>query len=1058
MFREHRFSDECSETKKAVQKGFCEWNLNRCVSVSGGLKLIKGVFPFLFFCVIMTSSSGAGKGHKITGIEENMTVSKKPETLRNLAAYDIIMEENLPDIHADGIFLRHKKSGARVLLLPCEDNNKVFNIAFRTPPENSTGVAHIIEHTVLCGSEKFPLKDPFVELAKGSMNTFLNAMTFPDKTMFPVASTNDKDFKNLVDVYLDAVFHPNIYKEKNLFRQEGWNFQLENEADELTLNGVVYNEMKGVFSSPDDILERQTFNALFPDTPYGVESGGDPDVIPELTYEAFLDFHRKYYHPSNSYIYLYGNMDMAEMLQWMDENYLSEYVTASVESEIPLQKPFESMKVFEASYPIADQDEEKDNTYLSYSVVMGSPFDDKEAAAADVLDYALFSASGAPVKEALVKAGIGKDIYGTYNDGILQPYYSITAKGANPEDRERFLEVLHQEFETQLRQGIDRRALLAGLNCQEFSYREADFATYPKGLIYGIDVFDTWLYDDKRPFDAFKKLKTYQELREEILKERKEGEKGYFEKLLEKYFLKNTFSAYVILKPEKGLNRKKEKALKEKLASLKDEMSQDEIGNLVRETRQLRLFQETPDKSENLKLLPMLKRTDLNRMVKSYSNTTRTLGDVTAVCHETQTNGIAYISLLFDAGEIGEESLPFLGLLKTVLGRLSTEHYSYQELDNEIGIETGGISSGLTVYRDPEDKEGYRAYLGIRVKAVYDKLPKGLQLVREILLTSDFSDEERLKHLLQETMMQLQTSLIQSGHAAAGTRAAAYYLSEAAFRDLTGGIGYYKAVKSISHDFEKRPEILGRRLQTLMDTLISRSNLIISCTAEKDGFKDFEEAAEKILSVLPRGSRFEKRQKAEPYGNLKEGFITAGQVQFVAQSGPFADAEHDYNGHLLVLRQILNYEYLWQNIRVTGGAYGCGANFSRTGEMTLRTFRDPNLKRSLEVFKKLESYLENFEADDEEMTKYVIGAVSTVDTPLTASLYDSVCMQAYMNGITLEMRQKNRDELLDTTAEDIRMLLPYIKNALKPDCICVVGSESVVERDKAAFLKTENLI
>ncbi len=984
-----------------------------------------------------------------------MIDEKKLDAIKALNEYEVIMEEELPDVHAYGMLLRHKKSGARVLLLPCEDNNKVFNIAFRTPPKDSTGVAHIIEHTVLCGSDKFPLKDPFVELAKGSLNTFLNAMTFPDKTMFPVASTNDKDFKNLTDVYLDAVFHPNIYKEKNFFRQEGWNYQLEKESDELTYNGVVYNEMKGVFSSPDDLLERQNFNVLFPDTPYGVESGGDPAVIPELTYEAFLDFHRKYYHPSNSYIYFYGDMNMAAMLKWMDEEYLCKYDILNVDSEIAVQEPFKEMKELEASYPISDQDDLKNKTYLAYSCVLGSPFDAKESVAMDILDYVLLSASGAPVKEALVKAGVGQDVYGSYNDGILQPYYSIVAKGADPEDKDKFIKIIHDEIEKLVKEGLDKKSLLAGLNYQEFSYREADFATYPKGLIYGIDVFDTWLYDEMRPFDAFKKLNVYKELRNEI---EKEDKKGYFENLLEERFLNNKFSAFVMLKPEKGLAKKNEDELKEKLARIKASMSKDELKMLVKETKQLRLFQETPDSPEKLKLLPMLKRKDLQRKVQKLSNIERKIGDVPVICHETQTNGIAYVTMLFDAGEIGEEMLPSLGFLRNILGRVSTEHYSYQELDNEIGIKTGGIAAGINLYCDPSDSKKYRAYFSIRMKTVYERIEDGLSLIREMILTSDFSDEERIKELLLENTMQMQTSLLQSGHTAAGIRASAYNFAESAFKDQIGGIGYYKAIRKMGDEFTDRPGLLGRKLQVLLEMLVTRSNLIMSCTAEKDGWQMLREKAPSFLDEIPKGSAITKRYQVAPYGNLKEGFMTAGQVQFVAQAGNFLDGKNKYNGHLLVLRQILNYEYLWQNIRVTGGAYGCGANFTRTGEAVMRTFRDPHLKRSLNVYKKLPSYLKKFDADDETMTKYVIGATGAADTPLTASLFDSVSMQAYMNGVTDEMRQKIRNEMLDTTVEDIRALSSYIKNMLKSDSICVIGSEGAIEKDKDVFLKTEQLI
>ena len=986
---------------------------------------------------------------------------KKFEAIKALDTYEVVMREDLPDIHAEGLLLRHKKTGARVLLLPCEDSNKVFNIGFRTPPKDSTGVAHIIEHTVLCGSRKYPLKDPFVELAKGSLNTFLNAMTFPDKTIYPLASTNAKDFKNLVDVYLDAVFYPNIYNEERLFKQEGWSYRLEKESDPITYNGVVYNEMKGAFSSADDVLERLNFSGLFPDTPYGVESGGDPEHIPELTYEQFLDFHRTYYHPSNSYIYLYGDMNMAAYLKWIDKAYLSHFDYLEVDSAIALQKPFTEMKVIESAYPIADGDTEEHNTYLALSHVLGDPTDSKENLAFDAIDYALFSSQGAPVKEALLKAGIGQDVYSSYNDGILQPYYTVVAKGAEAEDKERFLKLIKKELKKQVRKGIDTKALLAGINYLEFSYREADFATYPKGLIYGINALDTWLYDDTRPFDAYKRLAVYEELKEEVRKTEKHRAKGgkgkgYFEELIEKYFLNNTFSSLVVLKPERGLTKKQDKAVEEKLAAYKASLSEKEIKALVKSTADLKAFQEAPESPEALKKLPMLKRSDLKKKTRALSNKVKKVGGCDVVCHKAVTNGIGYLTLLFDAGAVHEDELSLLSFLRQVLGRLSTKSYTYQELDNEIGMHTGNIAAGLSLYDDPDDPDGYRLYLSLRMKAVYGEMKAGFKLIKEIMLSTDFSDTDRLRDLLNEIKLQTQMMIQSGGHVAAGTRANAYFASDAACRDLTSGIGFYKGLKRIEAEFNERPHLLGERLKLMAETLITRSGFLASYTAEDEGYAPMAESLALFIEKLPEGTGFEKRQTARPYGNLKEAFMTAGQVQFVAQAGAYKKSA--YNGHLPVLRQLLNYDYLWQKLRVTGGAYGCGAAFTRRNDMSLRSYRDPHLKRTVKVYKDLPAYLETFEADEDAMTKLVIGTLGSLDAPLTPSLFDSVSMQAYMNGITDEERQKNRDELLATTAEDIRAQALLVKEALKGRYICCVGSETVIERDKALFDRVELLV
>ena len=508
-----------------------------------------------------------------------------------IPAYELILREEISDIHSEGYLLKHKKSGARVMVLKNEDDNKVFNIAFRTPPSDSTGVAHILEHSVLCGSKNFPLKDPFVELVKGSLNTFLNAMTYPDKTMYPVASCNEQDFKNLMHVYLDAVFFPNIYEKEEIFRQEGWHYELENTDAPLTLNGVVYNEMKGAFSSPEDVLEREIFNSLFPDTPYGVESGGDPQYIPDLKYSEFLSFHSRYYHPANSYIYLYGNMDMEERLNWMDEEYLSKYDEISVTSQIGRQKAFSEIRNVEMEYSVTESEPEENNSYLSYNIVVGDSLDIERSVAFEILDYTLLSAPGAPLKKVLLEEGIGKDIMGSYEDGIYQPFFSIVAKNARPEDKERFVSLIQDTLKEIVKNGVDKKAIAAGINYMEFRFREADFSSFPKGLMYGIDVFDSWLYDDNRPFDQVMRLDIFEKLKAK-------ADTGYFEELIEKYLLENTHASIVVVNPKRGLAAETDKKLEEKLAAYKASLSKEEISKIAADTRHLKKYQDEPETEE----------------------------------------------------------------------------------------------------------------------------------------------------------------------------------------------------------------------------------------------------------------------------------------------------------------------------------------------------------------------------------------------------------------------------------------------------------------------------
>lgn len=470
--------------------------------------------------------------------------------------------------------LRHKKTGARIALLSNDDENKVFYIGFRTPPTDSTGVPHIIEHTVLCGSREFPVKDPFVELVKGSLNTFLNAMTYSDKTVYPVASCNDKDFQNLMHVYLDAVFYPNIYKEKKIFQQEGWHYEMDDEDSPITINGVVYNEMKGAFSSPDDVNDREVVNSLFPDTAYGVESGGDPKVIPELTYEEFLEFHGRYYHPSNSYIYLYGNMDMAEKLAWIDEKYLSHFDKIEIDSAIRMQKAFEKPAMVYKEYPIIEGESLENSTYLSYNTVVGTSLDKELYYAMQILEYAICSTSAAPLKLALIHKNIGTEVYTIYNNGICQPYFSIVAKNADAAQRDEFVATVEDELSRIVKEGIDKKSLLAGLNFYEFRYREADFGSYPKGLMYGLQMFDSWLYDDNMPFDMIEALEIFKDLRKKI-------DTDYFEKLIEKYLIHNQHKSIVVVAPKEGLAAMEEKALADQLAAYKAGLAPDAVRQIV---------------------------------------------------------------------------------------------------------------------------------------------------------------------------------------------------------------------------------------------------------------------------------------------------------------------------------------------------------------------------------------------------------------------------------------------------------------------------------------------
>lgn len=968
----------------------------------------------------------------------------------HLKAYEVLKEEELQDIHSKGWLLRHKKTGARVMLIENSDENKVFNIAFRTPPKNSTGVAHILEHSVLCGSREFPLKDPFVELVKGSLNTFLNAMTYPDKTCYPIASCNDRDFQNLMHVYLDAVFYPNIYKKEEIFRQEGWNYHLEKKEGPLKYNGVVYNEMKGAFSSPDDVLEREIMNSLFPDTTYGCESGGDPVNIPDLSYEEFLDFHRQYYHPSNSFIYLYGNMDMEEKLEFIDSHYLSAFDSLAIDSQIRDQEAFAQVKDIQKSYPVSEDEGEEDNTYLSYNMVVGEAADINLSLAFEVLDYALLSAPGAPLKQALLDAKIGKDIYGSFEDGIKQTYFSIVAKGANLSRKEEFIKVIRDTLTKIAEDGIDKKAVTAGINYYEFRFREADFSSYPKGLMYGLDILSSWLYDDTKPFCEVQLLEGFEFLKKAL-------EEGYFEELIRKYLLDNTHGAVLSLVPEKGLAAKRDKELEEKLENYRKSLSDEELTRMVENTKALEAYQEAEEAPEALTCIPMLSREDIKKEITGLTNEEHHVEDSLFLYHDVCTNGIGYADLLFEIHDFDVDTVHYLGLLKSVLGAVDTENYTYGELFNEVNARTGGIAYGIEVFDDAQDTDAFRAMFAVRGKALYPEMDFMFSMIREVLTTSKLDDTKRLYEIIARVRSRAQASLASAGHSTAVLRGASYASPMAAFQDEMAGIGYYQFIEKLEKDFDSCKDEIVKNLRKVMEEVLRPENFCVSYTGERESLDVVKAQAAGIKKVLFNGQKPESVKQA-PCIKKNEAFKTSGQVQYVAQNGNFRKKGLEYTGALEILKVILSYDYLWINLRVKGGAYGCMSGFKRNGESFLVSYRDPHLKRTLEVYQGVPDYIRAFEADEREMTKYIIGTISNKDVPRTPQMQGSISKTAYFSNVTEDMLQKERNQILGAQKEDIQKLAALVEAVLSDDQICVVGSETAIEKAEDVFMEVKPLI
>lgn len=971
-------------------------------------------------------------------------------TIHDLAEYEILDEHRVEDVQSDGFILRHKKSGARIAILSNNDDNKVFYIGFRTPPEDETGVPHIIEHTTLCGSKKFPVKDPFIELAKGSLNTFLNAMTYPDKTVYPIASCNDQDFKNLMDVYLDAVFNPNITKYEEIFKQEGWHYELTGKDDELKINGVVYNEMKGAYSSPDEVLSSQIYRSLFPDNTYSKDSGGNPEYIPKLTYEAYLDFYHKYYHPSNSYIYLYGDMDVVERLEWLDKEYLSLYDYKKVNSEINKQPAFDEIKNVEAQYSITMDDSQENKTYLSYNRVVGDSLDEMLYQAFDVLDYALVSSPGAPVKQALIDAGIGDDVYGSYDAGILQPVFSFVAKNANASQADEFESIIENTLKEVVKTGINKEALLAGINSSEFKFREADFGQFPKGLLFGLNCLDSWLFDDMKPFIHLECLGTFAKLRKAV-------DTDYFEKLIQEYLLDNTHGSSVTVKPKRGLGNEREEALAKELSDYKASLSDEEIKKLIEDTEHLKKYQEEPSSDEDLRKLPMLTRADMKKNAMPFSNIEDELSDVKVVRHDIESNGIDYISFLFDAGDFAQSELGYLGFFTNALGLVSTEKYSYTDLANATNIYTGGISTGTASHPDIKDRNNFVFKLEVKLKVLEKNLDKALELMEQMLLSSDFTDTKRLSELVAQIKARLQANLSSSGHLVAAMRSMSSFSRYALYQDELKGIAFYRSICHIEKELSESPKSVSDKLAAIAKKLFARNRMLISFTGNNEAYGNAKPSLEKVIAGFNKMSAIGNQAEVH-FNTAKEAFIDASQIQYVAKTGDFICEGYEYTGALRLLRIILSYDYLWINVRVKGGAYGCMNTFLRSGESYFVSYRDPNLSDTLDVYDRIPEYIKSFSPDERDMTKYIIGTFSALDTPMNPEAKGSRSLSAYLEGITYEQIQKERNEILNAQPKDIRRLADLVEAVLKKDSICVIGNENMIKELAGLFENVEKLI
>lgn len=948
----------------------------------------------------------------------------------------------LPDVDAVGYELTHDQSGARVFYVRCSDDNKVFTIGFRTPSQDDTGIAHIMEHSTLCGSRKYHLKEPFVELVKGSLNTFLNAMTYSDKTVYPLASRNDKDFRNLMDVYLDAVFYPLIYQNPFTLRQEGWHYELD-EAGRLIHNGVVYNEMKGVYSSADAVEEHAVQGALFPDTPYRFESGGLPEAIPTLTQQMFEDFHKKYYKPENAYIYLYGDMDIDSYLAYLDTDYLSHFHrTPGFKVSIPEQAPFDKTKEITASYPEAEGEDTAHKAYLSLHIVTGNRSDQKQVAALRVLSHVLLDGDNAPLRLALLQAGIGSDVSGSYNTSQLQPVWSIRVSGSDPDKLDTFISVVYRTLQLISRKGVPEKLLTAELNSEEFKMREADYNVYPKGLIYGLNVMETWLYGGD-PTICLKFTDALDFLRSKI------GTR-YYENLIETVLMDNTHKVLLTLVPEPGKEEKDLAAYRARMEKLKESLPRKTLDEYKALADELHARQAKPDAPEDLASIPLLQRSDITRRNEYERPEIVQKGTEAFLYREAASNRISYFDFCFDMTGVPEEMLCYAYLLSDVLGKVDTDDFTYSELNTYSDSYIGGLSFAVQPYTAYDNTNLYRNYFKLSAKVLESNEDKLFTLLESLSLRSHVGDRERLKDIVEEVKSGWDALFFSRGMTVATVRLLSYF-SRSSCSAEHDQFTYYKFLQDLVAHFDERADFVADRLKTLLRAFFHKGHVLMSLSCEASHKAEAMKRMFDFVAALP-----ESEFAGQPMPQLEapkpdEGITTSGKVQYVLAGGNFRAHGYGFTGAMKVLETILRYGYLWTKVRVQGGAYGAGTRFDTNGNVYFSSYRDPKLAETLETYRNLPDFLEHFDASDREMTKYVIGTISLLDTPLTTAMHLEKAITTFLRGTPEAEAQKNRDEVIDCTAADIRALAPLVRDVLADNYYCVVGSQTAIEARKDLF-------
>ena len=967
-------------------------------------------------------------------------------------SFTLLTERDVPEINAHAKLFVHDKTGARLLSLTSEDENKSFGITFRTPPSDSTGIAHIMEHSVLCGSRKYPVKDPFVQLMKGSLNTFLNAFTYPDKTCYPCASQNLKDFYNLIDVYFDAVFYPLI--PEHTLQQEGWHFELDDPSQPITFRGVVFNEMKGNYSSPDGLLGEKSQQSLFPNHVYGHDSGGNPEFIPDLTYAQFKAFHETYYHPSNSFIYFYGDDPEEERLR-IAESWLKNFDRKEVNSAVPLADGFDEPRRFVHPYDAGEESGEEKKSYITVNWLQPETFDALTTLGLSILSHVLVGTPASPLHKALIDSGLGEDTTGGgYDDNLRQGYFSTGLKGVEEENLNKVETLILHTLKKLADDGIDPNTIAASMNTVEFHLREKNTGRFPRGLAYMLGALSTWLHDGD-PFTGLMFEEPLNAIKEKITR----GER-YFESLIKKYFLNNLDRTTVILNPDPEEGKRRDEKEKARLAEAKAKMNASELEQVMDNARQLKARQETPDSPEALATIPSLKLSDLDKKIRTIPIEEIEVAGVKTLYHDLFTNGILYLDLGFDLHAVPPVLIPYVGFFGRLLKEMGTEREDFVRLIQRIGRDTGGIrSSEFTSEVRGANRDETRFFL--RGKAMVPQATLLLDILKDLLLTVKLDNRDRFKQIILEEKSGLEAGLVPGGSGIVHSRLDARFTPSGWVSEQTGGISHLFFLRALIEKVDRDWDSVLNDLESLRRALINRAGMIVNVTLDASNWSAFRPQLDSFLQALPNteAKRFVFKPEAV---SAFEGLTIPAQVNYVGKGANLYKLGYQLHGSALVINNYLGTTWLWEKIRVQGGAYGGSGSFDTySGLYTFLSYRDPNLLTSLDNYDGTANFLKKLKLSKAELTKSIIGTIGDLDAYLLPDAKGWASMARHLLGQTDEIRQKMRDEVLGTKTRDFKAFGEVLAQIAEKGEVVVLGSAEAINKanaERGNFLEVKKVL